>query len=257
MKNLIKKIKIHQIPKNVPSKSFTLLLIILFFSSICIPTLSFRTANIFFGQVRILYNLNLSQFFYKRASYPLFSLKPPHYAHYQLSRTYFIQGELWKALDEAKEELITYPEDTTTYYIIGLTYGYLGLNHEAIEAFSVYIDTHPETWAGRNDKAWLQFKIGDIDGAIQTIKPIAENFRYTPWVQNTYCALLVTKKDITEAEKVCTQAKKIIDNMTDKDWGHAYPGNDPDVYHQGLLAMRKSIEENITLLEKESVHKKK
>jgi tetratricopeptide (TPR) repeat protein len=219
------------------------------FSLVLLPSLAFSAGNIFFGGVKPLYNLRISRTFYLVATHPLVSNLPPRYAHHQLSRTYFIEGDLNRALDEARKELAIYPDNTSTYYVLGLTYGYLGRRHEGIEAFSRYIDSHPDTWAARNDKAWLQFRIGDIDGAIATIEPIVKQFPYTPWVQNTYCSLLVTTKNYREAKGVCEHARDIIARMTVDDWGRAYPGNDPRIYDEGLEGMRESIEHNIELLE--------
>lgn len=225
------------------------------FSIFLVPSFSFSLGNIFFGGIGPLYNLKIANLLYKSSVNPLFSKLPPHYAHHQLSRTYFIEGKLNEALDEAKKELEIYPEDTSSYYILGLTYGYMGRTHEAIDAFSKYIETHPETWAGRNDKAWLQFRIGDIDGALKTIKPVVDNFRYTVWVQNTYCSLLINKKDFITAKKYCNYAKEAVDKMKEKDWGHAYPGNDPRIYGTGLGAMKMSIEQNLELLHKTETRK--
>jgi tetratricopeptide (TPR) repeat protein len=155
-----------------------------------------------------------------------------------------------RALDEIKKELEIYPDDTNAYYVLGLIYGFMGRSHEGIDAFSQYIDTHPRTWAGRNDKAWLQFRIGDFEGALATIEPIVTQFPYTPWVQNTYCSLLINTTRYADAKKACIHAKELIDAMTEKDWGHAYPGNDPRIYGEGLEAMNGSINENLKILEK-------
>jgi tetratricopeptide (TPR) repeat protein len=154
------------------------------------------------------------------------------------------------ALDEAKEELKLYPDSTSTYYILGLTYGYMNRNHEAIDAFSIYIDSFPEAWAPRNDKAWLQFRIGDIDEALETMRPIVDNFKYTVWVQNTYCALLISKKDFSNAKTACERAQESINKMDENDWGRAYPGNDPRIYRTGLNAMKRSIDSNLAIINK-------
>jgi tetratricopeptide (TPR) repeat protein len=223
-----------------------------------IPQIAFSLGNIFFGDIPRLYNLNAAHFFFKEAAYPPLRDDSVPYAHYQLSRTFFIRGDLFSALDEARAEIAEFPEHSGTYYILGLTYGYMGRDHEAIDAFSRYIETHPETWAGRNDKAWLQFRIGDIDGALATMEPIGENFPYTPWVQNTLCALLINKKDrLADAEKACLRAKESIDRMTASEWGRSYPGNSPQIYENGLQSMRKSIEQNLAILimQKEDLRK--
>ena len=215
-----------------------------------LPAFAFQTGNLFFGGIKPLYNLELANKAFQVATHPLLQKLPPRYAHYQLARTYFVKGENDKALDEIKKELEVYPQDTTAYYVLGLIYGFTGRSHEGIEAFSKYIDANPRTWAARNDKAWLQFRIGDIDGALVTIEPIVKQFPYTPWVQNTYCSLLINTTRYAEAKKVCNHAKTLIDKMTEKDWGHAYPGNDPRIYGEGLEAMRSSINENLKVLGK-------
>lgn len=212
------------------------------------PNTSFKLGNFFFGDAPQLYNIRIAHFLFERAAYPTFSKNPAPYAHYQLSRVNFIQGELYPALDEARAELEQYPEHVGTYYILGLTLGYLNRNHEAIDIFSKYIETHPGTWAGRNDKAWLQFRIGDIAGAIETIEPIAGNFPRTPWIQNTYCALLINQNRLAEAEIACDNAREVAAHMDGADWGRAYPGNDPDIYGTGLEMLRQSINKNLQLI---------
>ena len=189
-----------------------------------------------------------AQYFFLYASYPLVGKSTP-YAHHQLSRTYFIQGDFDTAISEANKELEIHPEDGGTYYILGLTYGYMNQEKKAIDSFSKYIDFNPKTWAARNDKAWLQFRIGDIDGALATISPVALN-KNNPWVQNTLGTLFLNKKNYKGAQEAFLNAKRVADSMTEEEWGIGYPGNDPRIYNIGLSAMRKSIENNLKLLEK-------
>jgi tetratricopeptide (TPR) repeat protein len=242
-------IKLRHLYKKKAIKVLTGSIIVLVFLYI-LPSVAFQVGNLFFGKVKPLYNVRLAHYAFQIATHPILQKLPPRYAHYQLSRTYFIRGENMEALDEVKRELEIYPDDTNAYYVLGLVYGFMGRSHEGIDAFSQYIETHPRTWAGRNDKAWLQFRIGDIDGALATIEPVVKQFPYTPWVQNTYCSLLINTSRYAEAKKVCNHAKTLIDKMTEKDWGHAYPGNDPRIYGEGLEAMKGSINENLKILEK-------
>lgn len=234
---------LENIGKIATASLITILILIFLF-----PAFSFSLGNVFFGDVGPLYNVQLAQFLFKQAAYPALSQSSVPYAHYQLSRTKFISGDFFAALDEARTELRLYPEHTGTYYILGLTYGYMNRNHEAIDAFSRYIETHPNTWAGRNDKAWLQFRIGDMAGALETVEPVVASYPRTPWIQNTYCALLINQDRLAEAEIACNNAREIIQGMSDKDWGYAYPGNDPAIYGVGLEQMRQSIEQNLELL---------
>lgn len=211
------------------------------------PTVHFKTGNIFFGSVPALYNVTLANFFFTHAAYPVIGTATP-YAHHQLSRTHFIQGELETALAEAQKEIVVYPDHWNTYYIIGLTLGYMNREREAIEAFGKFLEHKPQSWAARNDKAWLQFRIGDIDGALETIEPVVI-VTSNPWVQNTYGTLLLNKNRYAEAREAFENAQRVADAMTEEEWGQSYPGNDPRIYGTGLRAMRASIASNLELLE--------
>lgn len=205
------------------------------------------TGNLFFGGNQKLYNVTLGQFFFVQASYPLLG-KPVPYAHYQLGRTYFIMGNLQAALDEFNKELSLYPDTERSYYMLGLTYGYLNQENKAIENFQKFIDWKPTSWAARNDMAWLQFRLGDIDGALKTIQPVAD-LTDNAWVQNTYGTMLMNKKRYKEARIAFNNAKKAADVLTPTEWGKVYPGNDPRIYASGLTATRLSIESNLKLLD--------
>ena len=224
----------------ISKKSYKYIILFVFIIFILIPlslpSINYKLGNIFFGKIPKLYNVYLAQEFFRHSAYPIIGNSAP-YAHHQLSRIYFIKGGLSLALEEAKKEIETYPDHLATYYIIGLTYGYMNREEDAIDAFSKYIDAYPESWAGRNDKAWLEFRLGDIDGALETIKPVA-NIIGNPWIQNTYGTLLMNKKRYKEAKEAFTYSQNTVRVMTEESWGSAYPGNDPRIYSTGLQAMK-------------------
>ena len=222
------------------------------FVTICViyivtsSTVNKKIGDLFFGYTPILYNVNLANFFFTQAAYT--PIKPTaFFAHYQLARTYFIQGQLGAALFEINQELKLYPENKRSYYMLGLIYGYMDEEKKAIDAFGEFIEWKPESWAARNDKAWLEFRIGDIDAALETITPVA-HLTDNPWVQNTYGVLLMNKKKYKEAEQAFAYAKITVDKLTEKEWGEVYPGNDPRIYKEGLLATKTSIEGNLKLV---------
>lgn len=231
--------------KHIVVKIFPLI-IFLPFVVFLIPSVSYKVGNLFFGEVPILYNVNLSQYIFRYSSNPPLG-KSPIFAHYQLSRTYFIKGDFNQAVIEAKKELSLYPDNFRTNYILGLTYGYMDREVEAIHFFTKFIEAKPESWAARNDKAWLQFRIGLIDDALETIDPV-KNLA-NPWVQNTYGTLLLNSNKLIEAREAFLYAKELTDNMGDADWGKSYPGNDPRIYSVGLNAMKKSIETNLIIVD--------
>jgi tetratricopeptide (TPR) repeat protein len=229
--------------------SLKVLLACLLFCVLALPLWSQAVGNLFFGKVPILYNVTLAQVFFKNSAYPFFGKARP-YAHYQLSRTYFIQGKLEASILEANKELELYPENKRTHYILGLTHGYMNHEDKAIEEFGKFIVWKPDTWAARNDKAWLEFRVGDLDAALASIEPVA-HLEENPWVQNTYGVLLMNKQRYPEAKKALENAQFMADKMVAKDWGTAYPGNDPRIYSTGLSAMRLSVRGNLKLLEQQ------
>jgi tetratricopeptide (TPR) repeat protein len=213
-----------------------------------------RLGDAFFGDVQSLYNVGIAQLFYEGAvRFDREDGVAPPYAYYQLSRTYFIQGDFDTALAYAYKELEHHPSHLHTYYIIGLTLGYMDREEEAIEAFGKFIEYKPESWAARNDKAWLHFRIGDIDGGLDTIIPAAQAHPENPWVMNTFGVLLMNEGQYATAENALRQALLSAETMTEADWGMAYPGNAPEIYGTGLEAMRTSIRENLdTVIQKQS-----
>ncbi len=220
------------------------------------PSLCLKMGNIFFFKIPALYNASFANYFYTYAAYPPFGTSEP-WAHHQLSRVLFIQGYLQQSKTEALLEIELYPTHTQTYYLLGLTYGYLQKEKLAIDAFSMFIQSHPDTWAGRNDKAWLQFRIGDIDGAYETIKPVVDSQKYNPWVQNTYCAILINVNKIQEAKDSCERANKTLETIPENIWGKAYPGNDPRIYGEGLQATKDSVSQNLLLIKQSNTSQQK
>jgi tetratricopeptide (TPR) repeat protein len=116
---------------------------------------------------------------------------------------------------------------------------------------------HPTLWAARNDKAWLQFRIGDIDGALTTIEPIVGTYSGTPWVANTYGVMLLNKGRYTEAVTSFEKGLATINKMTISDWGRAYPGNNPDIYEEGLEQTKDSMAKNLQLAKEKLMKLKK
>lgn len=173
--------------------------------------------------------------------------KDPQWANHQLARIYFVEGDYNTALIYINREIALYPDNLNAYYIKGLIYGFMNNNHDAIETFKYYTSrTH--TWAGHNDLAWLQFKIGDYAGALATIDKIKDTYTDNVWVLNTRAIILYNLYRIDEAKNDIDKAQIAIDKMTSERWGSSYPGNDPSIYAEGLIKMKQSIEENHKLI---------
>ncbi len=207
-------------------------------------------ASLFFDRYHVIYNIHIAEFFLNQAI--IFDSKndiPPAYAYYQLARISFIQGNLNTALKQLDTEALHYPNHSKVFYIRGLTLGYLGRDSEAVESFREYIRQNGNSWAGRNDMAWLLFKQGKFKEALAVIQPAYEKNPDNPWVLNTYGTLLMNTGDLFTAHDILVQGYNASLLVTEDGWGLAYPGNNPAIYGQGLEGMRSSFLKNLQLVE--------
>ena len=198
------------------------------------------------------YNLTVAKWAYSTLANNTTNLshntkKPPQWANHQLARIYFVEGDYNTALSYINKEISIYPDNMNAYYIKGLIYGFMNRNHDAIETFKYYT-SKTNTWAGHNDLAWLQFKIGDYEGALSTIDKIKDTYIDNVWILNTRAIILYNLHRIDEAKKDINKAQILVGKMTPVSWGSSYPGNDPSIYTEGLEKMRQSIKENYKLI---------
>ncbi len=169
--------------------------------------------------------------------------------NYQLSRIYFIEGDLNSAITYANKELRYHPENCRTYYIRGLAFGYLDRTDAAIQDFKKFNKCFLATWAGHNDLAWFYFQKGNLQDALATIEEVIRIYPTNPWIYNTYGTILMNAGRTEEALTALKNAKRAAENISDNHWGGAYPGNDPRIYEMGLGKMRATIDENIKIAE--------
>ena len=169
-------------------------------------------------------------------------------AHYQLSRVYFIAGDQVSALKEINKEIEYYPDFSRSHYIRGLVYGYSNQLDLAVLDFKSFIEKNPTTWAGYNDLAWIYFQQGDFQNsysaAIDGLKQAPGN----PWLLNSVGISLKNMGNVVAAKVAFTTALQNMNALTANSWGKAYPGNDPDFYQKGFSNMKKTIEDNLALV---------
>ncbi len=216
-----------------------------------------RAGDLSFGGrlfgVRI-YNVTLAEIFYTRATK---LEQSPQWANYQLSRVNFINGKQDEAVKYADRELELYPENCRTNYVRGLAYAYDDKLDKAIENFQAFNICFPDSWAGHNDLAWFYFRKGDYVSAKKTLEQVVNKYPSNPWIQNSYGVALMNSGDLIKAVYAFAAANRVASAMTESDWGAAYPGNDSDIYGEGLEAMRKTIKDNMRLVQsKISANKK-
>lgn len=197
------------------------------------------------------YSVTIGRFAYEHSITASVRLNrmPLSYAHYNLARISFVEGSLIESISEANQEEHYYPKNYVVYYIRALSYGFLSHEDKGIHDLEFYLKQYPDSWPARNDLAWLYFRVGNLDKAYETILPATTMFKGTPWVEVMYGSILLNQKHYKEAKEAFLRAERTVNVMTSEDWGRAYPGNDPRIYGDGLISMKKMIEENLKLVD--------
>jgi tetratricopeptide (TPR) repeat protein len=206
--------------------------------------LYFTIGNSYFGEGRT-YDVERAKVFFLRAQ-KLDDRYPS--VHYQLARVYFIEGSFSPALREINRELELYPDFKRSYYVRALIYGYMRLFELAAADFQEFLLFKPESWAAHNDLAWIYFQMGAYDKALTTVEEGLVDSPQNMWLLNSRGVALLNLGRKEEARKSLRLALAIVNITTPEQWGRSYPGNNPNIYGQGLGAMRTSIEKNLALL---------
>ncbi len=206
--------------------------------------LFFEIGNYYFGHGKT-YDVQKA----KKAFAAALRLRPDFpEAHYQLGRIHFIEGKFIMALAEIRETLRFAPDFKKSYYMYGLINGYAGDLDEAVYGFNEFIKRDDFNWAGYNDLAWIYFKKGDYQKTKETAKAGLQYAARNPWLNTVYGTALLNLGEIEKAREVLQIALEESEKMSEKDWGKAYPGNNPTIYKQGLEEMRSAIRHNLDLL---------
>lgn len=178
-----------------------------------------------------------------------------HQSWYQLGRIDFLEGKFDAAIYKFNRLLDLYGEVIpNVHYMLGLTYGYKARKNDSDEdwqagadAFSTFIDFAPESPWPRVDLAWIYFS----QGKYEEMKPVLEKgLEYrpdNPWLLNMYGLALLNTDNKEEAGNYFAKAKESASLLTEEDWGQSYPGNNPEIWGEGLAEFRSIIEHNLEL----------
>jgi len=151
-------------------------------------------------------------------------------------------------MQEINKELELHPDYKRSYYVRGLINGYNGNLRDAESDFKEFLKWKPESWAGNNDLAWIYFQQGKYAEARDTARAGLKVAPGNPWLLNALGVSLLNTGDKSAAKDAFIKALEVIEIMDEKDWGAAYPGNDPSIYREGFSKMKESIEQNLQLL---------
>jgi tetratricopeptide (TPR) repeat protein len=172
-------------------------------------------------------------------------------AHHQLGRVAFLRGDFSGALWHLDKEMENNPEPSlSTYYMRGLVLGFMERPEEAIPEFERFLESEPATWAALNDYAWVLLKAGRFAQAAVVAQQGLEHMPESPWLLNTAAIAFFELGDLERALVLAQSAADVAEGITQEQWLGAYPGNDPRVAQDGILALRQSTLDNLRTIER-------
>jgi tetratricopeptide (TPR) repeat protein len=172
-------------------------------------------------------------------------------AWHQRARIAFLHGDFDVALKRINTQIALHGDSfMASYYIRGLIYGYARNFPAAEEDFTHFLTWDRYNWAANNDLAWIYFKQGKYNEVVQRIHGLATTAKPpNPWLLTMDAMSLYNLGDTQTAHKELLEARAAAALLTQADWVHAYPGNDPGIAAAGLASFRSAIEENLVLVE--------
>ena len=228
--------------RNILFLSWLIVLGVLFSANLA--NFYFQTGNYYFGDGG--YNLVKAEKYYQKAR----EINPElARLNYQIARLHFIKGNFYEAIWSINKELQFYPDYPRSYYVRGLIYGYQGNLDKSIEDFKKFLEWKPESWAWRNDLAWVYFQKGDIEAVEREARLGLDYNPDNPWLSNIYGVALLNMGRKEEAKKALQSSLYNFERIGQKGWGAAYPGNDPRIYKKGYEETLSAIKENLALTE--------
>ncbi len=193
------------------------------------------------------YEISAAEYFFDRA----LTLDPSLlYVHHELARIYFLRGDFFDALMQINTQIAQHGDSTpNSYYMRGLIEGYVGDYEDSAKDYTYFLKFDPYDWAGMNDEAWVLLKAKHFQEAAELTAKGLKYFPQNPWLLNNNAIALYELGEIKEAEAPAEAAAVAAAKLTDADWLHAYPGNDPQVASEGVAQFKAAAAKNIHMIE--------
>lgn len=169
---------------------------------------------------------------------------------HQLARIDFLRGNLGAGLIKINRQIELHGDSfPSAYYIRGLIYAFGNRLEEAERDFLHYVSLLEEEWAGNNDLAWVYFRQGKYEQALEYADKGLVHSPTNPWLLTMKGIALINLDRKSEAREPLKEAHIEAAKLTRDDWVRAYPGNNPAIAEQGLAEMRAAIEANLELVD--------
>jgi tetratricopeptide (TPR) repeat protein len=172
------------------------------------------------------------------------------YVYHELARISFLGGDFTKAMAQIDFQISMHGDsEPNSYYIRGLIEGYMGDYADSAKDYEHFLTFDPNDWAAMNDYSWVLLKANRPQDAADVLVRGLALFPDNPWLLNSYATALYELGQFHGALEAATHAENAAQNVTDADWLHAYPGNNPNVADEGITQLRESIADNVHTIE--------
>ena len=193
------------------------------------------------------YDIDRAEHFFKLAS-----LKDPTipYLYHQRARISFLRGDFKRAMAQIDFQIQMHGDAApNSYYVRGLIEGYMGEYADSARDYEYFLRFDPLNWATLNDYAWVLLKAERFLDAAEVAARGLIDFPDNPWLLNSYAIALFELHDYQNALSAAQKASVEVAKVSEAEWLHAYPGNDPKVGSQGLAVFRKAVADNMHTIE--------
>lgn len=185
------------------------------------------------------YDIDRAEYFYREVQ----KHDPAHaYVHHQRARIAFLHGQFPAALALINAQINLFGTTTpSSFYVRGLILGFMERYAEAAESFEAYLETNPNNWAAVNDYAWVLLKSGRSQEALAVLENLLNKNQENAWLLNSAAIAAYETGDAEVARAYAERASEHAERITREEWLAAYPGNDPRIAEEGIVALRESI----------------
>lgn len=189
------------------------------------------------------YNLLLARSFLMQAKV----LDPEFpYVNHELARISFLRGDFDTALLEIDLQIQEHGDsEANSYYVRGLIEGYMGDYGDATNDYAHFLQFDPNDWAAMNDDAWVLLKANRFQEAADITARGIRIYPDNPWLLNSNATALYELGEDQAALAAVQKAQVAVSTLTDSEWSHAYPGNDPFIAGQGVGSFKQAVADNM------------
>lgn len=197
----------------------------------------------FDGQNPRTYDVRRAEWFFREA----LALDPSLvYVHHELARIAFLRGDFGSAMSQIDTQISLHASSTpNSYYVRGLIEGYMGDYASSAKDYETFLKVDPQNWAAINDYSWVLLKANRFKDAAAATENGLKYFPNNPWLLNSSAIALYETGDLQKARMRAEAAERYVQGVSEAQWLHSYPGNDPGIASEGIATFRTAVAENM------------